>query len=412
MTNENISMHFISFQGNSIHEIEALVSEILSSIEYNKNTHLNLKGNFRFAAVYNNLDELRQRWEAWLLAPIEIRPKPQPLVFLYSGQGSQYPKMGKMLIENIPYFREDLLKTFSLSEGRNAQDLYEILVSGESEQLDRVDNTSQILFAFEMSLTRLWERWGIKPDAVIGHSLGEFAAACTAGVFTLDDGVKLVAERGNLMLQYADQNIGNSLYTVIKEDFCDVTEMVESYKENISIAGVNSPEIATISGNKKDVEAIVNKLESLGAKVKKLPVAVPGHSILLTPIAEKFKSICSKYEFNKPIINWYSTLTGQNMRKSSPVNSIYWFDQMVEPVRLWATIYSVEELGSCTFLEIGPGDTLSKMACAASVNDNHRWVTTLSPKNQSKLHIIEAVINLWYAGLELNLDMITRDLSI
>jgi acyl transferase domain-containing protein len=412
MASEYLSLHFISFQGSTISEIEAGVSEILNSKEDIKYRHIHLKGNFRFAAVYNSRDELKQLWELWKIKPTEIRFKPQPIVFLYSGQGSQYPRMGKTLIENIPTFRDDLLEILSLSEATNGKNLYQILLSGEAEQLDRIDHTSQILFAFEVSLTNLWSRWGVKPDAVIGHSLGEYAAAYAAGVFSLDDGVRLIAERGHLMLQYANQNIGNSLYTVIKEDFCEVAEMVELHKENISIAGVNSPEIATISGNKSDVEAIVNKLQSLGVKVKKLPVAVPGHSTLLKPIAEKFKIFCDKYSFNQPKISWYSTLTGQNMRKSSPVDSVYWSEQIVEPVRLWATIYSVEELGSCTFLEIGPGDTLSKMACAASVNDSHRWVTTLSPKDQSKRHVIETAINLWHGGFELDLDIITNDLSI
>lgn len=370
-------------------------------------------GQYRFAALGDTAVSVQHAWNSWCANPVQLEARRRQLVFVYSGQGSQYPQMGRVLFQTSRQFHDDVTELLSLSHngGISAENtLFEILMS-ENQTINEINYTSPILFAFEVALTRMWERWGVKPDAVVGHSFGEFPAALCAGVFTPRDGMYLVSERGRLMNEYRLNAGTESLYCVLKADIGDIVELLDSYDGRVAVAGVNAPEIATISGSKDDIESVVSKFEQRGVKSKVLPVLVPAHSKLLSGTAEQFAEICRNFTFHEPTIDWYSTLTGSNLRGAVPVDGEYWRRHMVEPVRFWASMVQATEHGPSIFLEIGPGETLTSMAAAAVERDQHKWFTSLSAKGGGINHVLKSAIELWKAGVDVDLDMAISELS-
>lgn len=394
--------------GSSPDDVTRLVEDVLTGGE----SQASADGRYRFAAAGGD-PEIRERLAAWRAAPAQIEERRRPVVFVYSGQGSQYPQMGKALFETSRQFHDDVMEILSLSPhggGSTAQKLFDILRS-DATAINEINYTSPILFAFEVALTRLWQRWGVAPDAVIGHSFGEFPAALTAGVFDLSQGMYLVTERGRLMNEYRLTAKSESRYCVLKADIGDVVELLEAYDGRVAVAGVNAPEIATISGSVEDIESVVAKLSARGVKARVLPVLVPAHSKLLGGAAAQFAALCDGVAFRSPAINWYSTLTGANLRPSPPVDGEYWRRQMVEPVRFWATMVQATEHGPSIFLEIGPGETLTSMAAAAVERDDHHWITSLSAKGGGVEHLLNAALGLWQRGVDVNIDRAMAELA-
>lgn len=343
----------------------------------------------------------------------EVKARRRPVVFVYSGQGSQYPQMGKALFETSLRFQADVMDILSLSPhggAAAARKLYDILRS-DATAINEVNYTSPILFAFEVALTRLWRRWGVVPDAVIGHSFGEFPAALAAEVFDLREGMYLVTERGRLMNEYRLGARTESRYCVLKADIGDLVELLAGYGGRVAVAGVNAPEIATISGSVDDIDAVMAELAQRGIKARVLPVLVPMHSKLLSETAAQFAALCDGVTFRSPGIDWYSTLTGANLRQAPPVDGEYWRRQMVEPVRFWATMVQATAHGPSTFLEIGPGETLTSMAAAAVEREDHHWITSLSAKGGGVDHLLNAALSLRQAGVLVDLDRARDELS-
>lgn len=370
-------------------------------------------GQYRFAALGTSRESMQEAWASWQESPVQLEPEQRQLVYVYSGQGSQYPQMGKVLFETSRKFHGDVTDLLAQSPVRcdaSGRTLFEILISGAPE-INEINYTSPILFAFEVALTRMWERWGVKPDAVVGHSFGEFPAALCAGVIDPRDGMLLVSERGRLMNEYRLNAGTESLYCVLKADLGDIVELLDSYNGRVAVAGVNAPEIITISGPKDDIESAVAKLELRGVKSKVLPVLVPAHSHLLSGTAQRFSELCRSFTFQQPEIDWYSTLTGSNLRTAAPVDGEYWRRHMVEPVRFWASMVQATDRGPSIFLEIGPGETMTSMAAAAVERKQHKWFTSLTAKGGGIEHLLTSAINLWLAGVDVDLDMAMSELS-
>lgn len=401
----------ISLSGDTLEDITAAFDSAVASSRSAQAATLKPE-QYRFAALATSPEELQEAWNAWRKNPVQIEKQPRQLVYVYSGQGSQYPQMGKILFQTSSQFHQDVTELLSMSPngGGDGRSLFDILMS-EGQTINEINYTSPILFAFEVALTRMWQRWGVTPDAVVGHSFGEFPAALCAGAIAPRDGMALVSERGRLMNEYRLNAGTESLYCVLKADIGDVVELLEAYGGRVAVAGVNAPEIATISGSKDDIESVVATLEQRGVKSKVLPVLVPAHSHLLSGTAERFSEICRNFAFRQPEIDWYSTLTGNNLRGAPPVDGEYWRRHMVEPVRFWASMVQATDRGPSIFLEIGPGETLTSMAAAAVERDQHKWFTSLSAKGGGINHLMNSAINLWMAGVNVDLDLAMSELS-
>jgi len=203
--------------------------------------------------------------------------------------------MGRELYESQPVFRGVLERCDELLGGYLEHPLLGVLYpeDGEGVLLDQTRYTQPALFALEYALAELWKSWGIEPDVVMGHSVGEYVAACVAGVFGLEDGLKLAAERGRLMQALPR---AGEMFTVLADEG-RVAAAIRGHEREVSLAGINAPQSIVISGAREAVRAVVSALESEGIESRRLQVSHAFHSPLMEPMLEAFSEVASEVRY-------------------------------------------------------------------------------------------------------------------
>ncbi|MEM9855377.1 MAG: type I polyketide synthase, partial [Pseudomonadota bacterium] len=206
------------------------------------------------------------------------------LLYLFSGQGAQRPEMGRVLYETQPHFACQIDEIGGLMKGRLAKPLKELLFAKSDHLISRTENTQPVLFAYEVALARMLESWGIKPGAVMGHSVGEYAAAHLAGVFSLEDGVEMILARGRLMRELCAEGAMLALAC----DEATALELLETSGGLASLAAVNSPKDVTLGGDAATIERLAQNAEARGITARQLAVSHAFHSPLMDPALEAF----------------------------------------------------------------------------------------------------------------------------
>ena len=290
-----------------------------------------------------------------------VAPK---IAFLFSGQGAQYIGMGRELYVTIPAFQVALNRCDALYQELTGTSLlaviYPDLAVGrpiDGADIDDTTYTQPALFALEYALAQLWQAWGVRPDVLIGHSVGELVAACLAGVFSLEDGMKLVTARGRLM--GALPHDGEMVAIAAPE--AAVLAALAGHNDDVAIAAVNGPASTVIAGRRPAVHAIAERLTAAGVKHKRLVVSHAFHSPLMEPMLEPLRAVTADITYHAPQLPLVSNLTGK-VAGAEVATPEYWVRHAREAVRFAEGMATVHELGATIWLELGPQPVLLGMA--------------------------------------------------
>lgn len=275
------------------------------------------------------------------------------------------------------------------------------MYKADSRLIDRTENTQPALFALEYALTELWRSYGIEPHAVMGHSVGEYVAACVAGVFSLEDGLKLIFERGRLMQKLPGQ--GEMGAIAASEDA--VRKIIEKDFAEISMAAVNGPESVVISGESSILRKALSRFENDGVKVKLLNVSHAFHSSQMDPMADEFEKIAATIAFSKPNLKLISNRDGQVVEDDRICKARYWTAHARDPVRFMDGMLALGKEKIDLYLEVGPGTTLlgvGKECLGVEEVERIEWFPSMK-KDVSEWSILaESVCGLYASGADID----------
>ncbi|MFW5665084.1 MAG: thioester reductase domain-containing protein, partial [Coleofasciculus sp.] len=365
---------------------------------------------YRLAVVADSREQLREKLEAFAdgketvgLVSGQVNGTDYPnIAFLFTGQGSQYIGMGRQLYETQPIFRQALNRCDEILRSYLEQPLLSVLYpeSETSSPLNETAYTQPALFALEYALFQLWKSWGIEPTIVMGHSVGEYAAACVAGVLTLEEGLNLIAQRARLM-QALPQD-GEMVAVFASES--KVQAAIQPYAQEVSIAAINAPQSTVISGKREAVEQAIATLKAEGIKAKRLTVSHAFHSPLMEPMLEAFERVAKEVSYSSPQINFISNVTGE-LATTEITNPEYWCRHVRLPVRFAQGIETLYQQNYDVFVEIGPKPTLLGMSryCLSGVETrNFASLPSLSPGQEDWQQILQSLAALYVRGVEVD----------
>jgi acyl transferase domain-containing protein len=344
----------------------------------------------------------------------------RPIAFMFSGQGSQHCGMAARLYEIEPIFRQSLQECSDILKVHLGYDLMDVLFGSAADaaatlgtgpaaagdavltrahkspiatrpSLDQTSLTQPALFAVEYSLARMWIRWGVTPHALIGHSIGEFTAACVAGVFSLDDTLALVAERARLMQEMPP---GGMMAVALGAD------RVEALcGTRVELAAVNAPALCTVTGPIEDIDALAHKLEAEGVACRSIRTSHAFHSAMMDPIVERFRGYASRIEMHAPRIPFASNLTGKWITAKEATDPWYWARHLRRTVQFASGLMELVRKGAPVLLEVGPGDVLSAFARQCGETDVFTSLPHPRSAEPDSEHALATLGRLWIAGV-------------
>ena len=287
--------------------------------------------------------------------------RPDKVAFLFTGQGAQYADMARLLDETEPTFRHTLDRCDEILRPVLDRPLRAVLFPGPGDDPTLIDETQYsqpALFAVEYALAELWRAWGIHPDAVLGHSLGELVAACVAGVFGLEDGLWLAARRGQLMQELSAP--GEMLAVLAEPE--RVAQLLRPYAADLSLAAVNGPENVVVSGVPAALRELREALHRDGMRTRTVGANRGFHSPLMEPVLAAFNKEASRIGYAEPRIPVISNVTGAALSGADAFSADYLCEHIRQPVRFHAGMQWLFAQDFRAFVEVGPAPTLSAMA--------------------------------------------------
>jgi amino acid adenylation domain-containing protein len=337
---------------------------------------------------------------------VQTRSKPDenpPVYFLFPGQGSQYPNMAREIYASQPLFRKTLDRCAEILGPFLHTDLRELLYPGDDvsqEARRRVTDTivaQPAIFSIEYSLAQLWLSWGIRPQAMLGHSIGEFVAATLAGVFSLEDALSLVAERGRMMQELPS---GGMLSVRLGES--DVRSRLNGQSNGqLALAAVNAPSLCVVAGPLDAIAAFEQRLAGESVPCRRLVTSHAFHSSMMDPIVEPFTARAAQAHLQPPRIPYVSGVTGAWITDAEATDPAYWARHFRQPVQFSAGVSELMKHPSAVLLEVGPGNVLGTLSRQHGVDAKRTIASSLSDGFSGEgdaASLFTSVGALWLAG--------------
>ena len=360
--------------------------------------------NFRKAGIYKTTDLLRQECLSYIKG--EPHLVDAPIIFLFPGGGAQYLSMTKGLYYEYPYFKKQVDYCLQFLAKEEKLEVKTLLFPPENADLvalkakiEQPTNALATLFTIEYALAKLWQFWGIQPNQMIGHSMGEYTAACIAGVFSLEDGLRLVTLRGRLFESLT--TAGGMLSVALS-----ATEIQPLLIANTSISVINKPNNCVISGTDEAINQLQNKLSDKNIETARIHINVAAHSPQIDPIIPAFKAFLETIDFQAPTIPIISNLDGTLAKPEEITTPQYWINHLRQTVRFSDGLITLFQQENIVLLEIGPGQTLAIFARQHPVKNKTHFIYSSArhPKEtiDDVAFILKTLGKLWCNGVTIN----------
>ncbi len=399
--------------GDLLRYLDSQASVSLADLAFTANAGRAQFG-WRAAVRVSSLDELRTGLQSVLdgTLPANVRVAgldrvERPRVgMLFTGQGAQYAGMGRELYDSQPAFKRAIDRCDEILQPLLGQSLLSVLYpeAGAVTPIDQTAFTQPAMFAIDYALAEMWREWGVEPAALIGHSLGEYVAACIAGVMSLEDALTLVAARGRLMQALPENGEMASVFA----DEARVAAAIAPHAARVSIAAINEPSQTVISGERGAVTEILAQLAEAGVKAKRLTVSHAFHSPLMAPMLEAFGAALDRVTFSPPRIPVISNVTGKVATAAEICSPAYWRDHVLAPVRFAQGINAMHALGVGVLLESGPQPTLSAMAARCLPDGAAERLPSLRKGHKDWTAVLDTLSKLFILGVRVNWDAVDR----